>query len=699
MWDDSATYPYFIPMIWQGDGPNPSPGYSSRGSMYGVGGIPHCQWGGSQNYVGGGTSTLPAYINLYNNISAQDSPVEMILELNTNSQGQLAFLLDVTLMDNITTTNNQIVYVLTHDWEPGQLPDYFASVILYEQETFSLTTAGQSESYEFGFDMATNWDLTKLKAVAMIQTFDGNHQIHQATITDFTGLLPMFTTNVTEGPAHLGVQFTSNSFPQFTSNSFPQTGIEGWEWDFDGDGTFDSTEENPFHLYTEPGVFDVTLKIEVDGEFEEITVEDYITVTDGSTVSGNLSGVWVPDFSPYMISEDIIIAEGDELTITEGVEIIFAEDVQFTVNGHLEADASSSRGEPIVFTSESSWSGIRFFVTQEDNILANCEISNANLSAIKVEGDSKVDVIGCKIFDNTSTSLGAAFEVVGSDNVLISQNIIANNTSSSSAGAIKCTDSSIEITNNLIVNNSGSYSAFILMNNSNVELINNTIANNEATGVNAYPFFILTSDPIIKNCIISDNNSIFFASGTIDVTYTCISGGYEGTGNIDEDPLFVAPTAGEGTGYDGLAASWWLQEGSLCIDAGDPDAMYNDIDGTRNDMGAYGGPNGLEPTDSEDNTVNVVAVNSISVYPNPFNPTANIALSINENDILQPVSVEIFNIKGQLVKTIVNNEVVQNTNFIWNGKDNNGNSTSSGMYFVKMKTVTSEVSKKMLLIK
>jgi len=65
--------------------------------------------------------------------------------------------------------------------------------------------------------------------------------------------------------------------------------------------------------------------------------------------------------------------------------------------------------------------------------------------------------------------------------------------------------------------------------------------------------------------------------------------------------------------------------------------MYNDPDGSRNDMGAYGGPNGLEPTDSDDNTVNVVAVNSISVYPNPFNPTANIALSINENDILQPV--------------------------------------------------------------
>ena len=46
-----------------------------------------------------------------------------------------------------------------------------------------------------------------------------------------------------------------------------------------------------------------------------------------------------------------------------------------------------------------------------------------------------------------------------------------------------------------------------------------------------------------------------------------------------------------------------------------------------------------------------------------------------------------------------NNDVVQTTNLVWDGKDNNGNSTASGMYFVKMKTATSEVSKKMILMK
>ncbi|RLC49674.1 MAG: hypothetical protein DRH79_08705, partial [Candidatus Cloacimonadota bacterium] len=315
--------------------------------MYGVGGIPHSQWNGSTSNVGGGAGTLPAYINLYNSISSQDSPAEMNLELNTNNQGQLAFLLDVTLTGDITTTNNKIVWVLTHDWEPGQSPDYFASVILYEQTPFDLTTSGETGYYEYGFDMPANWDLTKMKAIAMIQTFSGDHKIHQAAITDFTGLLPMFSTNITEGPAYLGVQFNSTSFPQ--------TGIDMWEWDFDGDGTFDSTQENPYHLYTVPGVYDVTLRITVDGETEETTATELITVTDGSAISGDLSGIWVPDFSPYYVTDDVQVSDVDELVIQPGVEMVFSSENLLTVYGSLVASADIATEEPIIFTSDTDW--------------------------------------------------------------------------------------------------------------------------------------------------------------------------------------------------------------------------------------------------------------------------------------------------------------------------------------------------------
>ena len=659
--------------------------------MYGVSGIPHCQWGGSQNYVGGGTSTLPAYINLYNSISAENSPAEMSLELNTNGSGQLAFLLDVTLTGNITTTNNQIVYVLTHDWEPGQYPDYFASVILYAQEPFALTTAGQTGSYEHAINMAGNWDLTKMKAIAMIQTFAGNHKIHQAAITDFTGLLPMFSANINEGPAYLGVQFTNNSFPL--------VGIDSFEWDFDGDGTFDSTEENPYNLYTTPGVYDVTLRIGVGGEYEETTATDYITVSDGSNISGQLSGIWLPDFT-YTITGDVNISATDVLSITPGTEIYIEDGAQFSVMGLLQADASSNPEAPIIFTSNSDWEGLRFMGSQANNIISNCHISKADICAIRIENGSTVDIIGNKIFDNSSSGLGAALEVTSSDNVLISQNIIANNYSSNATGGIQCTNSPIEISNNIIVNNSGSYGAFILKTGSNALLTNNTIANNEATGSHPHPFFIFNSAPIIKNCIINDTNSIFYTSGTVNVTYTCISGGYTGTGNIDEDPLFMAPTAGSGNTYNGMNANWALQAGSPCIDAGDPDALYNDPDGSRNDMGAYGGPNAMIVTvGNDDDPIAVVSSSSINVYPNPFNPQTSIVLNMTETDKLHPVSVGIYNVKGQLVKTLADNEIVNHSTFVWNGTDSNGNLTSSGLYFVKANTSTSSITKKMLMLK
>lgn len=684
----SEAHPDLIPIVWDTDSAWGGPRYSwYPGNGY----VPWIIFGGDIEPT---WNSYTAYENAYQTISAVESPLEMSIDM-TIAGDQIEITTDIEVTDGITGGNNKLFVIVTKYIQDTNA-DYVYQVMDYDGEhDFTLTSVGETMTHNSTLNYDDSWEIEDIHAVAIVQSWSNPKHILQAVTTQFTDLMPMFGTNVTEGPANLGVQFTNNSIPQ--------SGIDSWEWDFDGDGVFDSTEENPFHLYTEPGVYDVTLRIEVDGEFAEITVTDCITVTDGSSVSGNLSGVWVPDFNPYIISGDIEIAEENELQINEGVEIQFAEDVQFTVKGLLVADASDSRNEPIVFTSESSWNGIRFFNTQEENVLNNCEISNASVSAIKVEGDSKVDVIGCKIFDNNSTSLGVAFEIVGSNNVLISQNIIANNTSSACAGAIRCTASSVEITNNVIVNNTGQWGAFSFKNDSNPVITNNTIANNESTNNNSttpYLMFLLSSTPIISNSILIDNGEIYYLT-TPEITYSCVTGGFTGEGNIDEDPLFVTPTAGDGTGYDGLAANWSLQAGSPCINAGNPDAMYNDIDGTRNDMGAYGGPTPyeLELTDSDDNTVNVVAVNSISVYPNPFNPTANIALLINENDLQQPVSVEIFNIKGQLVKTIVNNEIVQTTNFVWNGKDNNNNSTSSGMYFVKMKTATSEVSKKMLLIK
>ena len=85
-------------------------------------------------------------------------------------------------------------------------------------------------------------------------------------------------------------------------------------------------------------------------------------------------------------------------------------------------------------------------------------------------------------------------------------------------------------------------------------------------------------------------------------------------------------------------------------------------------------------------------------YPNPFNPTTSISYSIAESG---RVELAIFNIKGQLVNTLVK-EIKQPGNFevIWNGKDESGRKASSGLYFYRLKNNNKTIdTKKMLLLK
>ena len=65
------------------------------------------------------------------------------------------------------------------------------------------------------------------------------------------------------------------------------------------------------------------------------------------------------------------------------------------------------------------------------------------------------------------------------------------------------------------------------------------------------------------------------------------------------------------------------------------------------------------------------------------------------------VLLQIYNIKGQLIKTLVKNNIIAgNHHIVWNGKDDTGNSVSSGLYFYKLGVNgKSESVKKCLLLK
>ncbi|MCP4723880.1 MAG: T9SS type A sorting domain-containing protein [bacterium] len=84
-------------------------------------------------------------------------------------------------------------------------------------------------------------------------------------------------------------------------------------------------------------------------------------------------------------------------------------------------------------------------------------------------------------------------------------------------------------------------------------------------------------------------------------------------------------------------------------------------------------------------------------YPNPFNSGTNIKFHLPAN---LNISVNIYNIKGQLVKTLVNREYPSGTYTVtWNGTNDADISVGSGTYICRLIAGNKIASKKMLLLK
>ncbi len=108
---------------------------------------------------------------------------------------------------------------------------------------------------------------------------------------------------------------------------------------------------------------------------------------------------------------------------------------------------------------------------------------------------------------------------------------------------------------------------------------------------------------------------------------------------------------------------------------------------------------------SSDHTYNVEDLESGVIanivfgnYPNPFNPETVIKLAVKADNT--PVSINIYNIKGQLVKSLVNGTVESgNHSFVWSGNDNSNRPVSSGVYFYNVKLGELNETHKMIMLK
>jgi flagellar hook assembly protein FlgD len=104
-----------------------------------------------------------------------------------------------------------------------------------------------------------------------------------------------------------------------------------------------------------------------------------------------------------------------------------------------------------------------------------------------------------------------------------------------------------------------------------------------------------------------------------------------------------------------------------------------------------------QPMDSDDVTVTPTTSLLNQNYPNPFNPETTISFNI---PAATNGSLNVYNVKGQLVKTLVNGPLAFGSHsFGWNGTANNGSAVSSGVYYYRLTAGSHSETKKMVLVK
>ena len=336
--------------------------------------------------------------------------------------------------------------------------------------------------------------------------------------------------------------------------------------------------------------------------------------------------------------------------------------------------------------------GVYLYFANEGSLMQNVQIFNnyASIGGGITFSNSNYLVENSSIFNNGAANYGGGIDCIRSE-LEMNNVILAHNSAIINGGGIRCLLYSDLICKNVIIksNNCDQKGGGIYCDDNYYIWFKNTvIAENEsgANGAGICAEYCSSSEMHVDNSIIWDNT--VYGASNIFFRYSNLEDICAGEGNISVDPLFMEDSE----------QLYVLAENSPCIDAGKPSSSYNDPEdpfnpgfarypaqGTvRNDIGAYGGPLAMnwEFVEAPDDEIELPQKISLSNYPNPFNPTTTIAFSLPDKAI---IDISIYNIKGQKVKTILNEQLSSGEHTaIWNGADKSNRAVASGVYFYRL---------------
>jgi PKD repeat protein len=210
--------------------------------------------------------------------------------------------------------------------------------------TFTDTSTGYPESWywNFGNDQTSVLKTTTITyssagiypVTLNVSNEDGSSAATRyITVNTATGVPGVaFSASPTTGAVPLSVTFTDQSSDSPTS----------WEWDFDDDGTVDSTTQNPSHTYSTAGTYTVTLTATNTAGSDSLTRSSLITATSSSTASDLSIKTIVPNLGSVSGgSLFALVKNAVKVNITNsGTETSPASSVKLQSNDGFSATAS-----------------------------------------------------------------------------------------------------------------------------------------------------------------------------------------------------------------------------------------------------------------------------------------------------------------------------------------------------------------------
>jgi hypothetical protein len=396
----------------------------------------------------------------------------------------------------------------------------------------------------------------------------------------------------------------------------------------------------------------INISVTLEGGYEPISwtrsITQYETIIDGSG-STTQSVVTIPEGTFDVVLDGLTVTGGDTTDNGGGV-VIWSDGTVIIANSVITGNMSSGDGggiaaygltltmQNVVVANNQAGElippgngGGLYFRNGVQATLTSVQVYSN--TAVEGGGGIKVDDPGTsvvisdtQIYSNTALGYGGA-PVVGGGGIGVSQgslslsnsSVLANAAPNNEGGGIHVSDGgSADVVDSIIVDNlTKDHGGAVSTGQATVNLTNVLITGNETTSDNGNVLAVNESDVTIINSTISDNNpqgaqAVILWSGNLTitnsimwnnalnlqgdppcptcftVTYSDIEGSWPGTGNLNEDPLFVD------------AGDYHLRPGSPAIDTGtdtgapdhdlggNPRPLDGDGDSTAvTDMGAY----------------------------------------------------------------------------------------------------------------